>query len=47
MLIDHLEVILNNCCVKVKFGVVEGIKALMRRGRGYRNLRYLLLKRRE
>jgi hypothetical protein len=32
----------------VRFGVVEAIngniKALLRRGRGYKNLRYLLLK---
>ena len=48
MLIDHLEGILNYCRVKVPFGVVEAIngniKTLVRRGRGYRNLRYLLLK---
>jgi transposase len=48
MLMDHLDGILNYCRVKVKFGVVEAIngniKALMRRGRGYRNLDYLLLK---
>jgi transposase len=40
--------LLNYCRVKVRFGVVEAIngniKAIMRRGRGYRNLRYLLLK---
>ena len=43
-----LEGILNYCCVPVRFGVVEAvngnIKALLRRGRGYKNLRYLLLK---
>jgi transposase len=48
MLIDHLDGILNYCRVKVRFGVVEAIngniKTLMRRGRGYKNLRYLLLK---
>jgi hypothetical protein len=40
--------LLNYCRVKVRFGVVEAIngniKAIMRRGRGYRNLRYLPLK---
>ena len=48
MLIDHLDGILNHCRVKVRFGVVEAIngniKALLRRGRGYKNLHYLLLK---
>ena len=48
MLIDHLDGILNYCRVKVRFGVVEAIngniKALIRRGRGYKNLTYLLLK---
>ena len=48
MLLRHLEGILNYCRVKVPFGVVEAvngnIKALLRRGRGYKNLRYLLLK---
>jgi transposase len=48
MLLDHLDGILNYCCTKVPLGVVEAvngnIKALLRRGRGYRNLRYLLLK---
>ena len=48
MLIDHLDGILNHCRVKVRFGVVEAIngniKTLLRRGRGYKNLRYLLLK---
>ncbi len=48
MLLDHLEGILNYCRTKVRMGVVEAvngnIKALLRRGRGYRNLRYLLLK---
>jgi hypothetical protein len=39
---------LNYCRTKVRFGVVEAIngniKALLRRGRGYKNLAYLLLK---
>ena len=48
LLLNHLEGILNFCRAKVRFGVVEAIngniKALLRRGRGYKNLRYLLLK---
>jgi transposase len=48
MLLDHLEGILNYCRTKVPMGVVEAvngnIKMLLRRGRGYKNLRYLLLK---
>ena len=48
MLLDHLEGILNYCRTKVRLGVVEAvngnIKTLLRRGRGYKNLRYLLLK---
>jgi transposase len=48
MLADHVEGILNHCRVKVRFGVVEAIngniKTLLRRGRGYQNLHYLLLK---
>jgi transposase len=48
MLLDHLEGILNYCRTKVAMGVVEAvngnIRALLRRGRGYKNLRYLLLK---
>jgi hypothetical protein len=48
MLLDHLEGILNYCRTKIRFGVVEAIngniKALLRRGRGYKNLAYLLLK---
>jgi transposase len=48
MLLDHLDGILNYCRTKVPLGVVEAvngnIKALLRRGRGYINLRYLLLK---
>ena len=39
---------LNYCRTKVRFGVVEAIngniKTLLRRGRGYKNLGYLLLK---
>jgi len=48
MLLDHLDGILNYCRVKPPLGVVEAIngniKTLVRRGRGYKNLRYLLLK---
>jgi transposase len=48
MLVSHLDGILNYCRTKVPLGVVEAIngniKSLLRRGRGYRNLRYLLLK---
>ncbi len=48
MLVDHLDGILNYCRTKVPLGMVEAIngniKTLLRRGRGYRNLRYLLLK---
>lgn len=48
MLLKHQEGILNYCRVKVPFGIVESvngnIKSLLRRGRGYRNLHYLLLK---
>jgi transposase len=47
-LLDHVDGILNYCRVKVPMGVVEAvngnIKGLLRRGRGYKNLRYLLLK---
>jgi transposase len=47
-LLDHLEGILNYCRTKVRFGVVEAIngniRSLINRGRGYKNLRYLLLK---
>jgi len=47
-LLDHVDGILNYCRVKVPLGVVEAvngnIKSLLRRGRGYKNLRYLLLK---
>jgi transposase len=48
MLLDHLDGILNYCRTKVRFGMVEAIngniKTLLRRGRGYKNLGYLLLK---
>jgi transposase len=48
MLVDHLDGLLNHCRTPVRFGMVEAIngniKALLRRGRGYTNLRYLLLK---
>jgi transposase len=48
LLLKHLDGILNYCRTKVPLGVVEAvngnIKALLRRGRGYRNLNYLLLK---
>jgi transposase len=48
MLFRHLEGLFNYCRIRVPFGVVEAvngnIKALLRRGRGYKDLRYLLLK---
>lgn len=48
MLIDHLDGILNYCTVKPPLGVVEAIngniKSILRRGRGYKNFHYLLLK---
>jgi transposase len=48
LLLDQLDGILNHCRTPVRFGVVEAIngniKALLRRGRGYTDLRYLLLK---
>lgn len=48
MLLRHQEGLLNYCRTRVPFGVVEAVngnlKSLIRRGRGYRNLRYLLLK---
>jgi transposase len=48
MLLKHLEGIVNYCRTKVRFGVVEAvngnIRMLINRGRGYKNLRYLLLK---
>src|SRR5580698_5947691 len=48
MLLKHLDGILNYCRIKVRFGVVEAIngniRMLINRGRGYKNMRYLLLK---
>ncbi len=48
LLLNHLDGILNYCRTKVRLGVVEAIngniRMLLRRGRGYKNLRYLLLK---
>ena len=48
MLVKHLNGILNYCTNKIPFGVVEAIngniKAILRRGRGYRDMNYLLLK---
>ena len=47
-LLKHVEGIANYCRTKVRFGVVEAvngnIRMLINRGRGYQNLRYLLLK---
>jgi transposase len=46
--LKHIDGIANYCETKVRFGVVEAvngnIRMLINRGRGYRNLRYLLLK---
>ena len=46
-LLRHLGGIANYCETKVRFGVVEAvngnIRMLINRGRGYKNLRYLLL----
>jgi transposase len=48
MLLRHQEGLLNYYRTPVRFVVVEAVngnsKALLRRGRGYQNLRYLLLK---
>ena len=48
MLLKHMHGILNYCRTKVRFGVVEAlngnIRMMINRGRGYQNLRYLLLK---
>ena len=48
MLVKHLQGILSYCRTKVRFGVVEAvngnIRMLINRGRGYKNVRYLLLK---
>jgi transposase len=47
-LVKHLDGIANYCRTKVRMGVVEAvngnIRMLINRGRGYQNLRYLLLK---
>ena len=47
-LLKHLDSIANYCQTKVRLGVVEAvngnIRMLINRGRGYQNLRYLLLK---
>ena len=47
-LLKHVDSIANYCETKVRFGVVEAvngnIRMLINRGRGYKNLRYLLLK---
>src|SRR5207237_10026503 len=44
MLLEHVDGILNYCRTKVRLGVVEAvngnIKALLRRGRRYKHLRY-------
>ena len=48
LLAKHIDGILNYCRTKVRFGVVEAvngnIRMLIDRGRGYTNMRYLLLK---
>jgi len=48
LLVRHLDGILNYCHEKVPFGKVEAIngniRAMLRRGRGYRDHQYLLLK---
>jgi transposase len=48
LLLTHLDGILAYCHVKIPFGVVEAIngniRAMLRRGRGYRDHAYLLLK---
>jgi transposase len=48
MLLTHADGIANYCRTTVRFGVVEAVNAnirmLIHRGRGYKNLRYLLLK---
>jgi transposase len=48
MLTRQLDGILNYCYEKVPFGKVEAIngniRAMLRRGRGYRDHEYLLLK---
>src|SRR5450755_1545527 len=46
--LKHVDGIANYCESKVRFGVVEAvngnIRMLINRGRGYQNLRYMLLK---
>jgi transposase len=48
LLMQHVEGILNYCHQKIPFGKVEAIngniRAMLRRGRGYRDHEYLLLK---
>ena len=48
LLVRHLDGILNYCHEKVPFGKVEAIngniRAMLRRGRGYQDHEYLLLK---
>ena len=48
ILLDHLDGILDYYRTKIPLGVVEDVngtaKLLLRRGRGYKNLRHLLLK---
>jgi transposase len=48
LVLTHLNGILAYCHVKVPFGVVEAvnanIRAMLRRGRGYRDHAHLLLK---
>jgi transposase len=48
MLAKHVDGILNYCRTTVRFGVVEAVngnlRMLLNRGRGYTDLRYLLLK---
>jgi transposase len=48
MLLKHVDGIANYCETKIRFGVVEAvngnIRMLINRGRGYQNLRYMLLK---
>ena len=47
-LLKHVDGIANYCETKIRFGVVEAvngnIRTLINRGRGYQNLRYMLLK---
>ena len=47
-LLKHVDGLANYCEAKIRFGVVEAvngnIRMLINRGRGYQNLRYMLLK---